>query len=160
MEKINRMAHAKGIMRNGAMAMVGHNKCVDKINEIVDVLNEREVPKEEERILWINENCKVVEFCCDALEGDFADYYDIVKDNHYVFEVDGAPYYIGQTRIHGERKMAQDSLYLVKCPYCGASIKCRSNIDLIVDAIMDIGIGYSEEDLRNAVEVLKRSLYT
>jgi len=147
MDKIERMTYEDGRVNTAF---------VDKINEIIEVLNERGAQNEEERILWVNENCKVVEFCCDDLEEDFADYYDIVKYNHYIFGVSIAPYYIGQLRVHSERKLAQNSLYLVKCPYCGASIKCRCNRDLIVDAIRNSGVEYSKEDLKDAVEILKR----
>ena len=39
MVKINRMTYCGGIIRDENMAIVNHNKSVDKINELIDALN-------------------------------------------------------------------------------------------------------------------------
>ena len=141
---------------NGNTTLYNFNRSVTKINEIIDVLNELTASvtekAEEERTLWINENCEVVEFCCEGLKEDFADFFDI-KANYFHIP---PKYCIAQKRVRSERKMAADSLPIYHCPYCGASIKCKTRVDLIIDAIKNIGVRYSEQDLKDAVEILKR----
>ena len=146
MDKIDRMAYCGGIIRDENMAILNHNNCADKINEIIDVLK---------RILLVSENCKVVEFCCDGLEGDFADYYDIIPNIFYRLGQPSESYLILQKHEQSERKMARSQEYLAKCPYCGASIKCKATVDLIIDAIKNIGVSYSEQDLKDVAEILK-----
>ena len=46
MIKISRMAYDSGIIRESNTALLNHNKCVDKINEIIDVLNAQETRRE------------------------------------------------------------------------------------------------------------------
>ena len=140
---------------NGNTTLYNFNRSVTKINEIIDVLNERTAPvignAEEERTLWVNEKCEVVEFCCEGLKGDFADYFDIKVNNFHI----PPKYLIAQKRVRSERKMAVDSLPIYHCPYCGASIKCKTRVGLIIDAIRNIGVSYSEQDLKDVVEILK-----
>lgn len=71
--KINQMAYSGDIIRaENVDFIVSLNKCVDKINEIIDVLNELTAPTtakaEEGKILRIDENLHITEFCCDELK--------------------------------------------------------------------------------------------
>lgn len=122
-----------------------------KLNEIIDVLNKLTAPgiakAKEEKVLWINKNHEVIEFCCDELK-ECIIYYDIC-----LFE----DYEKGTIKAMLETKKIgrADKLILKRfenCPYCGASIKCKTSEEPIREKRVRITLtGRDANKLRNHI---------
>ena len=84
------------------------NEIIEKQNEILDMLNAQQKQKPE-KVLCVNKDCKVVEFCCDALESKIEEYeiaWYMHKERGKVFIVRSKGYFSGHEY----------------CPFCHASI--------------------------------------
>ena len=122
-----------------------------KLNEIIDVLNELTAPVttkvEEKKTLWINENCAVVEFCCDKLEACI-DHYEIGFMDNYE---NGTTKPILNQKIFDDAERLTQIIHHGTCPCCGAHIKLKKHA-----AELAKGIQISEGDVKDILEILKR----
>lgn len=101
--KIDRMAYDGGIIREGNMALLNHNKCVDKINEVIEVLNAQEIEPSIKRSI----------FCCSKMAQAI---------NDRVFKI--VSYMTGHKRVQYLSFSFKDdnysqSIIIYYCPFCG-----------------------------------------
>ena len=156
-KQIDHMMYDNGVTRESNTILHNFNRSVTKINEIIDVLNELTTPviakAETERTLWINQHCAVIEFCCDELK-ECIIYYNIVLYTDY--EKGTTTGMLETRKLNSAGKLIIK--HINKCPYCGASIKCKEKFsDALKQAAKLVkDIGFSEEDLKDIVEILKR----
>jgi hypothetical protein len=85
------------------------NEAIMKQNECINTLNALTNGKKEksERTLWVNEDCEVVEFCCERLKDDF-EHKGVLQSNEEYEKV--------------KRGCIKEWKELQGCPYCHAPI--------------------------------------
>ena len=99
------------------------NELMEKQNEIIDVLNAQQESKPG-RTLWVNKDCKVVEFCCDELKAEFKFGCSVCLYKYAAKNME--EYVLRRTYRYRQwcalREEPFDSREYTKCPYCNAAI--------------------------------------
>jgi hypothetical protein len=95
-----------------------------KQDEIIKAFNAQQESKPE-KTLWVNKECKVVEFCCDELKAEFKCGCSVCLHKYAAINLE--EYVLRRTYRYRQwcalREEPFDSREYTKCPYCNASIK-------------------------------------